>query len=265
MLGTNQRRLAFADLLNTVGHTSHGLAHRHARSTMRGLTFAALAAASTAPGAHPISPIPARVGSQGLQCSVYALAAEFGLKVQPNLTPAQKRYLADAATLAACTNNSQQRSPADVLGVRADAAAPKSSDMLRLRPRRQHAASAASPALYVDAVHGADTNAGSIDAPLKTIPAALALTRQAPAGDKAIILRGGTFYLDATIELGPADQGLTIQGYDGEVAEISGAQPVDPTALKWEQCVGYVVGAAVSLLEAAAAAAATATVCASCL
>ena len=76
---------------------------------MRVLTFAALAAASAVPGAHPISPIPTRVGSQWLQCSVYALAAEFGLKVQPNLTPAQKKYLADAATLAACTNTSLQQ------------------------------------------------------------------------------------------------------------------------------------------------------------
>lgn len=79
--------------------------------------------------------------------------------------------------------------------------------------------------LYVSPL-GRDTDLGTKDRPLATVERAVAVARQAgPAGTK-ILLQPGTYYLRETIELGPADSGLTIEGVPGEEVILSGGRRV---------------------------------------
>lgn len=81
---------------------------------------------------------------------------------------------------------------------------------------------------YVDYTHGADSNSGAINAPLKTVAAAV--TRRAavqPAGQPAaIVLRSGVHVLSATIEFTTAHANTTITNYPGEQVIVTGAQPL---------------------------------------
>ena len=95
--------------------------------------------------------------------------------------------------------------------------------------------------IYVSAA-GSDSAVGSIDAPLKTIDAALAMAKNELELGKAvnIIIRGGTYRISNVTTLtgaysGPsAEKPLTIKGYEGEdvvfkasrVIDVSNAQPV---------------------------------------
>lgn len=47
-----------------------------------------------------------------------------------------------------------------------------------------------------------------------------------------MFLRAGTYYLTNTLALTDADSGLTIQAYNGEAVEVSGAQPI--VDVMWE-------------------------------
>eukprot|EP00750_Incisomonas_marina_P033516 INCI9889.3.p1 GENE.INCI9889.3~~INCI9889.3.p1 ORF type:complete len:911 (+),score=132.78 INCI9889.3:121-2853(+) len=184
-----------------------------------------------------VSPFPQQVGSQELQCEVYALAAEFGAKVQPGMTAGQKQFLADALTLPACLNGTYGRLPAHVLGVQAQPYSTKQSDKLTAgrRSRRAAFSSRAGSEIFVDPVHGSDSNDGSKANPLQTIDAAVALSRKAASTDKTITLRGGVYFLQKTVALTPDDTGLTIQSFQGEVAELTGTAPIAAAALKWEE------------------------------
>lgn len=79
---------------------------------------------------------------------------------------------------------------------------------------------------------GSDSNNGTIDAPMKTLPAALAATR-ANEGWDTIVMRQGTYYASVaagvpnpTLALGPADSGLTVQAFPGEDVWLSGGVPL---------------------------------------
>ena len=90
------------------------------------------------------------------------------------------------------------------------------------------------------ATGGNDAGAGSESAPFSTIHRALAATRAATRADdglaapKAIVLQAGVHYLNATIQLGAADSGLTITaapGAEGQVT-VSGGVLLTPTWTK---------------------------------
>ena len=83
--------------------------------------------------------------------------------------------------------------------------------------------------LYVDP-KGDDDGDGSIEKPLRTIAAAV--SKLAGHKDATIQLRGGTHYLGATLELGPADSWLTIANADGEAAVLSGGHKL--SGLSWQ-------------------------------
>ena len=57
------------------------------------------------------------------------------------------------------------------------------------------------PVFYCDARAGSDDARGSIDAPFRTIQRAVDAAR-ATVSPATVVLREGTFYLDATLELG---------------------------------------------------------------
>eukprot|EP00051_Salpingoeca_urceolata_P020613 m.311430 g.311430 ORF g.311430 m.311430 type:complete len:450 (+) comp19652_c1_seq9:217-1566(+) len=78
---------------------------------------------------------------------------------------------------------------------------------------------------------GLDSNPGTILKPFATIVHAVASAR-AVVGPVAVLLRTGTYYLENTIVLTPQDAHLTIQSYNGEAVEVSGAAPLP--SLQWQ-------------------------------
>ncbi len=90
-------------------------------------------------------------------------------------------------------------------------------------------ASAAPPAIYV-APNGNDLSTGAgLNAPVATLPRALARARQlrpAPGETVEIILRAGTYYLDAPLALEPEDSGLVLSGFGKELPVISGGAQI---------------------------------------
>jgi hypothetical protein len=104
---------------------------------------------------------------------------------------------------------------------------------------------AAGPKLFVDAVRGADGNAGTEQAPWKTL--AHALPRLKP-GD-TLYLRGGTFHEKVFLSRsGTAEAPITIASYPGELAVIDGGlrEFLDSPATAWEPFKGGAEGEFVS-------------------
>ena len=95
--------------------------------------------------------------------------------------------------------------------------------------------------LFVDPEHGDDDDgaSGNIVRPFRTIDAALAMTRRnRNDGDDdfdrtlssfTIVLRGGRYYLEETIDLDSQDQNLTILAYPNETPLLSGGDPLSLT------------------------------------
>merc|ERR1719230_331935 len=86
---------------------------------------------------------------------------------------------------------------------------------------------AAPGALYVDAKTGNDSNAGTEQAPMKTVAAAVA---KAPKGN--VVLREGIHYFESTLQLGSENSGLSISAYPGEKPVVSGGKKLD---VSWEE------------------------------
>ena len=79
--------------------------------------------------------------------------------------------------------------------------------------------------IYVDAVNGNDESSGDISQPLRSVEKAIEVFRsQAVRLPTTIYLRQGTYYLEQTVRLSPADSGLTIAGYEDEAPVISGGK-----------------------------------------
>eukprot|EP01062_Namystynia_karyoxenos_P003506 TRINITY_DN11258_c0_g1_i1.p1 TRINITY_DN11258_c0_g1~~TRINITY_DN11258_c0_g1_i1.p1 ORF type:complete len:903 (+),score=355.61 TRINITY_DN11258_c0_g1_i1:80-2788(+) len=93
-----------------------------------------------------------------------------------------------------------------------------------------HSPSPPAGAVFVDALHGRDSNAGTKDAPLKTVAAGVSKARGTQG--RTVVLRAGVHYLSATVELSEADSGLTIQNYGDEEVWVSGGAPLGE--LKWQ-------------------------------
>ena len=86
--------------------------------------------------------------------------------------------------------------------------------------------------LYVSTT-GSDDNPGSKLKPLVSIEKARDLIRSGEVGTNKIILRGGTYYIDQTIEFGKEDSGelenpLEISAYEGEEVNINGGIRIQP-------------------------------------
>lgn len=96
-----------------------------------------------------------------------------------------------------------------------------------------------SASLYVDAAKGSDSAAGSIDAPLKTIQAAVDKA-SASASETSIYLRAGTFYLPASVVIKAS--GITIAPYQNEDVTVSGGVQLTPTWSKTASVAYNVVG-----------------------
>eukprot|EP00729_Bicosta_minor_P003139 gene3139-30522_t len=165
-----------------------------------------------------VSPIPQQIAPPSTTCAIYQLAYEFGVKVQGSLvTPQQKVDMWDALNLDDC--NTTIPAPS-----RTSPPAPLPSFPVPASSKTS---------IFVDPVNGADSAAGTMAAPLKTVVAAQMAARKTAAKPVTILLRSGQHVLTETIALTPADSGLTIQAYNGEAAELTGAAPL--TKITWEE------------------------------
>ena len=86
-------------------------------------------------------------------------------------------------------------------------------------------------AVYVDANKGSDSAAGTIDAPLKTIQAAV--DKVGTAGGGSVFLRAGVFFLSQTVTI--SHSGVTIAPYKQEEVIVSGGVQITP---KWTKIPG---------------------------
>ena len=109
-------------------------------------------------------------------------------------------------------------------------------------------------AIRVDAAAGSDAGAGTSDAPFRSVQRALAAARAtraaAGAADSAappppIVLNSGVYFLNATLEFGPADSGQVITAADGAEAWLSGGKELKPASLQWKPASGFKDGAPV--------------------
>lgn len=72
---------------------------------------------------------------------------------------------------------------------------------------------------------GSDTGPGTLDRPFATLARARDAARQSPQPD-TIQVRGGTYFLEAPLVLGPQDSGLTIAACENEKPVISGGRRI---------------------------------------
>jgi hypothetical protein len=94
--------------------------------------------------------------------------------------------------------------------------------------------------MYVDPKAGADTNAGTLAAPYKTLQRAQTAVRAALTANDlpvTVYLRGGTYFVGETLKFGPQDGGtspdfgVTWAAFESEQPVLSGG--VDLTGMKW--------------------------------
>ena len=143
------------------------------------------------------------------ECEIRLLAYEYALKAQPQRAATKMVEVFDALELQASCGVARP-TPAAL-------------------PPPSYPLPAAGTALYVDAVKGSDGNAGTEAAPLATVHAALAGVRGSAKKLSAIVLRAGTHFLCAPLNLTAADSGLTLTNYPGEEAWLSGGAPLATT------------------------------------
>ena len=121
----------------------------------------------------------------------------------------------------------------------------RSHPPMRPLPQSVKAPLAVGPKLFVDAVRGNDTGAGSPAAPWKSLAHA---TRQLQPGD-TLYLRGGMYYEKVSLtRSGTTNAPITIASFPGELAVIDGGlrEFLDSPATSWEPCAGGAEGEFVS-------------------
>lgn len=141
-------------------------------------------------------------------CGMRKLAYDYGRKLLPRLGAFEPLFYA--------------------LGLNENRTCPTRLGLLddQARPPARAASSPALPegAVFVDAVRGSDDNPGSERAPKRTVHGAVRAARKGAP----VILRGGSHYLESTLQLGPEHAGLVIRNFPGEVPVLSGGKSLRP-------------------------------------
>lgn len=162
----------------------------------------------------------AAIPPASFDCAFRQFVVDHAATLQPFRDVSLFQAVADAL------NGAVEAQNCSVAPAGAAAAASASRFVHRALPR------ADAPAVfYVDTNSGSDSAAGTITAPFATIERGLVATRAAAPTPGTLILRAGTFYLAAPLELGADDAGLTITSFPGEAAWLSGGRAV--SALAW--------------------------------
>lgn len=194
---------------------------------MRLLTILTSAVA-TAVVASSISttPLYPTVANKALDCAVRSAAKDFALAIQPD-GPAAPSAVFDALELGVYCGLARPHDRGY------DSARGASASHATRLPRSGNSAAS----FYVDAAKGNDSNSGTESAPFQTIGRGVAACRAARGRSSgspcSVLLRDSApFYLSATLALGPADSGLSIESFPGEHPVLSGAVPL-PASTEW--------------------------------
>lgn len=172
-----------------------------------------------------------------IRCSINQLAWEYSKTLLPERAPFVSVF--DALQLGAVCNLTRPTELAHDVQRRVLSQPSRrlyQQEQQQVQQQQQQSGGASGVTVYVDAEHGSDSNSGTLQSPLRTVHAALALTRSKD-GNSTIVLRAGTYYLQDTITLTPSDNGLSIVNYAGEAPVLSGGR-----VLKTEQWMAYDVG-----------------------
>lgn len=141
-------------------------------------------------------------------CAVRKLAYEYGQKLLPNR--GQFRTLFEALQLQFCGMTT-----------------PSTYD--EYQPPKL--STPAGLTVYV-APDGHDSNTGSKESPFATVQKAVHAT--ASKGAATILLRAGRYFINNTIDIGAENNGLTIQNFDGERVEVTGAKTFTLPQTAWQ-------------------------------
>jgi hypothetical protein len=151
-------------------------------------------------------------------CAMRSLTIEFAAQRNPSLSATKLQQMADAL-------DGTPEKPADC-HVTVPPALLRERAALGRFGVFPLSAEAAAAAVYVSYKGGSDAGGdGSEAAPFKTVARALQATRAGGAGG-TIVLREGTHFLAAQLDLTAADSGLTIQAFPGEEAWLSRGTPL---------------------------------------
>ena len=176
---------------------------------------------------NPMPPGPAP-GPKMLQtqtdCLMRSVIVEYAHSINPNIGAPEV-----AAMIDALQGDPMMGSGCVVV------APPERDEKKQRRAARARTPSADGVQFFADAVHGDDSNPGTLAAPFKTVAKAVAAVRAAGKGaGGTATLRAGVFHMAATLELSAADSGLTIETHAPDapaIAYLSGAQPL--TGVAW--------------------------------
>ena len=174
------------------------------------------------PAAHASPP------DEKVDCAIKQLAWEYGKKLQPWYGDFKAVY--DALQLSRCNvslTSGRKNSP------NASLKRPLSVDTSR---------KAYDIAVYVDGVSGDDSNAGTVDKPVKTLQRGIGLYRSKKSrlDESGIVyVKKGTYYLTETIKIGVDDNYLTICGLGAEKPVISGGRLFHLKGL-WKEMVNNI-------------------------
>uniref|UniRef100_A0A7S2S791 Right handed beta helix domain-containing protein n=1 Tax=Mucochytrium quahogii TaxID=96639 RepID=A0A7S2S791_9STRA len=150
-------------------------------------------------------------GFSGLECKIRKLALEYAKKIQPEWGPHVQVF--DALELIKCN----ETRPTGGYG---------RTKQWRAEPRDVE--------FFVDTRGDDVAHSGiSAHAPFQSLFRAVQEARKCPTGNKRIILRKGTHFLNQTIVLGHGDNNLEITAFEGEKVWLSGGVKLDK--LSWEK------------------------------
>ena len=155
---------------------------------------------------------PARGVDTVLDCGIRSLARDFASYLFPH-DPAPVELVFDALRLGAECGEP-----------------PPLAALPGMRARHPRAAVRDAPTLYVSPSGSDASGDGSSAMPFATLPRALRASRGG-ATPARILLRGGTYYLDAPVVLTAADSGVSLEAAPGEAPVLSGGAVL--TGLSW--------------------------------
>ena len=145
-------------------------------------------------------------------CKGRMLAYEYGLKLLPSRKPQLESF--DALELHTTCGVTRPTLSSGAAGIVPELRTPSGATF------------------HVDYALGSDGGPGDATSPFQTIHRALAACRAASASAKNILLKPGTHFLNATLELGPGDSGTTIAAAPGSAqgaVTVSGGVLLSPT------------------------------------
>ena len=155
----------------------------------------------------------ARGPPEGFEAAWRAAAAKFAAKIQPAMSAFNQQELKQGLS------TKDPRPPLVPVAFRQ--AGPSTHESVA--SRRTKVSFFVSP----DRAACSDSGPGSEQVPFCTVKSGVHACRAAPSGGCALILREGTHRLVDTILLTPEDSNLTIAGYPGEHAVVSGTKLID--------------------------------------